>query len=107
MLRSRLASLLLCLASPAVGGTLLPVAHPCPVNAPWLAQDPGSGDREHGGHHQESQTPTDQSDHGCTCPAMGAAGLAAAVPSAAGTVILSSAPLQLLPASVDPDARWT
>jgi hypothetical protein len=105
MLRSRLASLLLLLASPAVGGTVLPVAHPCPVDAPWLAPDQGG--HEHGNHHQQSQSPTDQSGHSCTCPGMGAAGLGVAIPSGFGTVILVPAPEQSLPASADPDARWT
>jgi hypothetical protein len=35
--RLRVVSLLLALASPAIGGTVLPALHPCPVDEPWLA----------------------------------------------------------------------
>jgi len=107
MIRSRLAALLLLLASPAVAGTVLPVAHPCPVDAPWLAQTPGDGGHAHGNHHQQSQAPSDQSGHSCTCPGMGAAGIGVAIPSGFGTVLLAPAPVRSLPASADPDARWT
>ena len=46
---TRLASLLLLLASPALGGTLLPVLHPCPVDAPWTLA--GGDHADHGNHH--------------------------------------------------------
>jgi hypothetical protein len=49
MKRTRLASLLLLLASPALGGTLLPVLHPCPVDAPWTLA--GGDHADHGNHH--------------------------------------------------------
>ncbi len=107
MLRSRLASFLLLLASPAMGGTVLPLAHPCPVDAPWLAPAPGADGQDHSGHHQPSQTPADQSGHSCTCPGTGAAGISAAVPAVSGTVLLADAPVLALPASAGSDACWT
>ncbi|HKP28101.1 MAG TPA: hypothetical protein VJU15_01790 [Gemmatimonadales bacterium] len=107
MLRSRFASLLLLLASPAVGGTALPIAHPCPVDAPWLAQHE-TGHDEHAGHHGQSQAPTDQpSSHSCTCPGACTVGFGLSVPSPAGTITLPGAPVRTLPASVEHSAPWT
>jgi hypothetical protein len=58
-----LLSLLLLLASPAMGGTVLPALHPCPVDAPWQAQQ-----SEHAGHEGHHQTPSPGGDsHDCTC----------------------------------------
>ncbi len=53
----RLLASFLLLASPAVGGTVLPLAHPCPVDSPWLA-DSESGDSHHG-HHGTATQPGD------------------------------------------------
>ena len=47
---SRLLAALLVTASPAVLGTVLPAVHPCPVEAPWLAQKGAAG--SHADHHQ-------------------------------------------------------
>jgi len=42
----------LLLASPALGGTLLPAIHPCPVDMPWLAAQAAPADHGgHAGHH--------------------------------------------------------
>lgn len=46
--RSRLLSLALLFAAPGVAGTVLQAAHPCPAQAPWLAQ---TGGAPHGHHH--------------------------------------------------------
>ena len=106
MFRSRLTSLFLLLASPAVGGTVLPVAHPCPVDAPWLAQEAGKGGHEHGGHHQHSKGPANQSGHTCTCPSACTAGLSVAVPTAFATIVLPAAPVRTLSLSADTDGGW-
>jgi len=70
---------MLFLASPGAAGTLLPVLHPCPVDAPWLAElHHASG--EHAGHHaHQSQAPA-AGHHGASCTCIGsclAAGAAA------------------------------
>jgi len=107
MLRSRLASVLLLLASPAMAGTVLPLAHPCPVDAPWLAQDPGSSHEEHAGHHQ-SHSPAGQStSHSCTCPSACTAGLGLSVLPAAGAISFLATPLRVFPAFVEHSAPWT
>lgn len=82
MLRSRLTSFLLLLASPAVGGTVLPVAHPCPVDSPWQAGEAGDAHRGHGSQDDRSQAPADRTEHTCTCPGTCAAGVAVVVPTA-------------------------
>lgn len=107
MFRSRLTSLLLLLASPAVGGTVLPVAHPCPVDAPWLAQGAGKGGHEHGGHHHQSNAPANQSGHTCTCPSACTAGLSVAVPTAIATISLPAAPVRTLSSNVAAGMDWT
>jgi len=106
MLRSRLTSLLLLLASPAVGGTVLPVAHPCPVDAPWLAQA-ASGGHEHSGHHQKSDTPAKHAGHTCTCPGACTAGLSIAVPTAFGSISLPATSVRTLASNADTAAGWT
>lgn len=80
MLRSRLAALFLLLASPALGGTVLSVAHPCPVDAPWRVA-PAGATHEHSGHHGQSHAPGHQSGHTCTCPGACAAGVSVATPT--------------------------
>lgn len=57
---ARLLASLLLLASPAVGGMVLPLAHPCPVDAPWLA-DAGATDSHHA-HHGSVATPSGASE---------------------------------------------
>ncbi|HEX9893774.1 MAG TPA: hypothetical protein VGA78_07605 [Gemmatimonadales bacterium] len=65
MKRTRLASLLLLLASPALGGTLLPVLHPCPVDAPWTLA--GGDHADHGNHHPAPAPAPEGNSHDCTC----------------------------------------
>jgi hypothetical protein len=69
--RRHVAALLL-VASPAIGGQLLPLAHPCPVESPWVtgsvAEDPHAGH----GHAPRDATapspPSEQHNHAeCTC----------------------------------------
>jgi hypothetical protein len=103
MLRSRLASFLLLLASPAVGGTVMPVAHPCLVDAPWLAQTPEAGGG-HQGHHQ-AQSP-DQSDHTCTCPSACAAATVVAAPAVSASVGLPEAPVRSRFTELEVSAPW-
>lgn len=65
--RSRLLALLLFAASPAIGGTVLPAIHPCPVDAPWLAQHVAGA---HAGHHGSHGTPAGKG-HSETCHCIG------------------------------------
>lgn len=103
MLRSRLASFLLLLASPAVAGTVLPVAHPCLVDSPWLAQAPEAGGG-HEGHHQ-AQSP-DQSDHTCTCPSACTAATVVAAPAVGASVSLPEAPVHSQFPALEVSAPW-
>ena len=64
--RSRILALLLFAASPAVGGTVLPAIHPCPVDAPWLARHAPSGHAGHQGHGSPVGT-----HHNETCHCIG------------------------------------
>lgn len=59
-------ALLLFAASPAIGGTVLPAVHPCPVDMPWLGHGTGSG--AHAGHGQDADQPSRQPEHtSCSC----------------------------------------
>jgi hypothetical protein len=61
--RSRLALAVLLALSPAGLGTILPVLHPCPVDAPWL-----SGQAQTAGHHAHHDTDSPSAtEHTCTC----------------------------------------
>jgi len=66
--RSRLLAGLLLLASPGGVGSLLPVLHPCPVDAPWLAAHAAHASPHQ--HHAAAGQP-DKSSHGeqqsCHC----------------------------------------
>lgn len=107
MLRSRLVSLLLLLASPAVGGTVLPVAHPCPVDAPWLAAGSHGATHGHSGHHDQSHTPTNRSGHTCTCPGTCAAGISITVPTAVDGRYIPESPLRLFRAARSQRVAWS
>jgi hypothetical protein len=61
--RSRLLAGLVLLASPGTLGAILPVLHPCPVDAPWLVRQADAGAHQH--HH--GTAPADSKDHRCTC----------------------------------------
>lgn len=65
---ARLLASLLLIASPAVGGTLLPLAHPCPVDAPWLAE-PDAHPEAGAGHHGHHVPATASSDAPTGVPA--------------------------------------
>lgn len=80
-------ALLQLLLSPAVGGTLLPFLHPCPVDSPWVAQEQSidhSGHHQGGGGHDAGQP--------CTCPGKGSVPSLAAAPTAAIVAIVYPAP---------------
>ena len=79
--RSRLLAVLLLAASPALLGTVLPVVHPCPVDAPWLEhQATGQSAQSH--HHDEaSDTPRESHEHqSCSCIGSWLSGTAVAPP---------------------------
>jgi hypothetical protein len=79
--RSRLLAALLFAASPAIGGTVLPAIHPCPVDMPWLAQTSG----EHAGHGQHAGHSSSGSQHdACNCIGSWLTGTAVAAPKPAG-----------------------
>ena len=65
--RSRLVAGLLIAASPAIGGTVLPAVHPCPVDAPWLAHHEAGA---HAAHHAGHGTPA-TGHHPETCHCIG------------------------------------
>jgi len=70
--RTRLLALVLLLATPAVGGAWLQAVHPCPVDAPWLA--------EHHGEHADHQDRGGGT--GCHCVGSCAGVSGAVVPAA-------------------------
>jgi hypothetical protein len=85
--RLRWVSALLAVLSPPAAGTWLPVLHPCPVDAPWLAErsaGPGARDRaEHAGHERAGEPAGHRTCHciGLCEAGVGAAALAAAAPN--------------------------
>lgn len=87
----RLLSLLLLLASPAVGGTVLPALHPCPAEAPWTA---AAGD-SHAGHEGHDQPPAPAS-HDCRCISSCTTGPVLSPPRRPDTVALPAIFLTLL-----------
>ena len=117
MFRSRLTSLLLLLASPAMGGTILPLAHPCPVDAPWLApsgsdpvhlrEDGPNPADEHAGHHPSGAPDGQTTSHSCTCPGACTVGLGLSVPSATGTSAFAGVPVQVFQPFIEHAAPWT
>ena len=75
--RCRILALTLLLAAPGLGGTWLSVAHPCPVDLPWLA---GAGHGDHGAQtsHGHGDAPADSSTS-CNCVGTCQSGAAALV----------------------------
>jgi hypothetical protein len=60
----------LLLASPALGGTLLPALHPCPVDMPWLTAP--AAQVAHAGHHGGGEHHVPGAEHhGQTCHCIG------------------------------------
>lgn len=57
LFRTRLAALVLLLASPGLAGMAVDAAHPCPEQAPWTVEDAG--------HHHDQQPATEH--HDCKC----------------------------------------
>jgi hypothetical protein len=104
-------ALTLLLAAPGLGGTWLSVAHPCPVDAPWLAQ---SGHGDHGAQtsHDHGDAPAGSSSS-CNCVGACQSGAATVVSIAAGPrTILAAAGWNTSPSSPDSDTpvqprlRW-
>jgi hypothetical protein len=93
----------LLLAVPGLGGTWLTLAHPCPVDMPWLAP---SG---HGGHGAESSHGHDDAPPGSTssCNCVGACqsvGVALNSIPAGPTVIAAVAGWNPSPSTPDTDS---
>jgi hypothetical protein len=61
--RCRVLALTLLLATPGLGGTWLAVAHPCPVDMPWLAETGHGHEQTSHGHGQTSHGQA-QTSHG-------------------------------------------
>lgn len=82
--RNRWLVMTLLLASPGIGGWLLPALHPCPADLPWLVDSGGGVEAPDGGHahHQASSDSDHSSSHhssgdelchciGSCCPSAG------------------------------------
>ena len=87
--RCRIPALTLLLAAPGLGGTWLSVAHPCPVDLPWLAP---AGHAEHGaegarGTHAHGGAPA-EAPSTCNCVGACQGGSAALISLPAGPVAL-------------------
>lgn len=110
--RCRFLVLTLLLAAPGLGGTWLSLAHPCPVDMPWLA---GSG---HGGHgagtsHSHGNAPQGDApqgdapaDSGSSCNCVGAcqSGVLALFSLSAGpAAVLAEAGWDTSPSTPDSD----
>ncbi len=101
--RSRLLSLALLLATPGMAGTALQAAHPCPAQAPWLAQTGHAPDaHHHGSHGSEPGAPTQchciGTCHAASTWAPPAGGPVLAVRAAAQSVVARPADTVLAPA---------
>jgi len=89
--RFRWLATLLIAVSPAFGGQALPLLHPCPVDAPWLAA-------QHAVHHgmqmpaHADNGPTSHESHQHSCSCVGACATPAIVtapePSVANVAVL-------------------
>ena len=83
--RCRALALTLLLATPGLGGTVLSVAHPCPVDMPWLAG------AEHSTHatqpsHGHGDTPA-SSSNSCSCVGLCQGGTAVLLPATAHAAV--------------------
>src|SRR5918994_7224625 len=87
--KCRTLALTLLLAAPGLGGTWLSVAHPCPVDAPWLAQV-GHGDHGPQTSHDHGNAPAGSSSS-CNC-------VGACQSGAAALVSISAEPAAILAA---------
>jgi hypothetical protein len=79
--RCRALALTLLLAAPGLGGTWLSLAHPCPVDMPWLAgaEHDGHGAQAPHGHGDAG----DSSSGSCSCVGACQGGAAALIQSQA------------------------
>jgi hypothetical protein len=100
--RCRNLALTLLLAAPGLGGTWLSVAHPCPVDAPWLAQV-GHGDHGAQTSHGHGNAPADSSTS-CNCVGACHSGAAALISISTGpTAILAAVGWNTSPSSPNSD----
>jgi hypothetical protein len=102
--RSRLLAGVLLLASPGGVGGVLPVLHPCPVDAPWLATHAAHGASHQ--HHAASAGQPAQDSHGeqQSCHCIGACCAAALLVPPAPQLVSRFAALPLAAERPRPDA---
>ena len=81
----RALALTLLLAAPGLGGTWLSLAHPCPVDMPWLAE--AHSDHSGQGSHGHSDT-SSGSTNSCNCVGACQSAAATLAPVTAGPRIL-------------------
>lgn len=93
--RLRLLTWMLLLSTPGLAGTVLQAAHPCPVDAPWLAAEQAGHHGGHAGHHGSVPDDAGQdAGHGvCNCVGACQVGAPAPLPSGAG-------PIRVVPVAV-------
>lgn len=99
--RARVLGLLLALLTPALGGSVLRLVHPCPVEAPWTATATVAGGAHAHGHHGEA--PTDapaHHDEGGDCQCVGACAVQAV--AAAPAVSIAAVPAPSFAAATPP-----
>jgi hypothetical protein len=101
--RSHLVPVLLLLAMPGVGGTLVQAGHDCAATAPWTA--PALAAAEHGHHGHGDGAPADdgRSGHQCECVGACSAPGALAIP-AMGLAVVAATPDGLSQARIEPAA---
>lgn len=98
----RFLALTLLLAAPGLGGTWLSVAHPCPVDAPWLAPG-GHGDHAAQTSHGHGDAPADSASS-CNCVGACQSGSAALISISTGpTAVLAAAGWNTSPSSPNRD----
>lgn len=84
--RSRLVPLLLLLALPGAGGTLVQAGHDCAEQAPWAAEAVDAQGHHHQGHGTGSPSESDQPGQPCQCVGACQAPAAPAGPAALPSV---------------------
>jgi len=89
--RNRWFAALLVFASPAIGGQVMPILHPCPMHMAMMSMDMSGPMQSMPGHHD--QAPGDQQQHHCDCTCIGCCHIvpapARARPAIVARIILS------------------
>jgi hypothetical protein len=102
--QSRVLALTLLLAAPGLGGTWLSVAHPCPVDMPWLAQPSGHPEHAAQSAHGHSDAPASSTDP-CHCVGACQGATAALITLAAAPAVTTAvAGWNTAPSSPDSDS---